>query len=189
MKKIIALIICAITLSSGFLIAYDTVKRLNIARCLGCIAMYPKAIKFSFWVEYPKEYKNKGLPPHPEWIVNESKVILLFLWGYACEPCEKQWEEMKKAGIVEGTEENGTVGGNFSYVKLYAINGQEEKDLVRIYNKRGEVELPTTVILFKKNETIYWYAFSGPADGKGGRPNIEELIKILEMAKEEKNVL
>ncbi|MCD6448328.1 MAG: hypothetical protein J7L58_04710, partial [Thermoplasmata archaeon] len=56
----------------------------------------------------------------------------------------------------------------------------------KIYHPKEILEAPTTVILFEKNGTIYWYAFSGEANGKGGRPDINGLINILEKAKEEK---
>ena len=49
------------------------------------------------------------------------------------------------------------------------------------------MEAPTTVILFEKNGTIYWYAFSGDANGEGGRPTVAELVNILERAEVERN--
>lgn len=194
MKKAIILIISSILLLFGIHMAYDSAKKLNIARCLGCIAMEPKVEKFKeFWIEYPKYYVKKGIPSHPEWIINESKekILMLFFWAPACEPCERQWEEMKKAGMVEGSEEHGRMTENFSYVKLFSINAPYDKkgDAIRIYTAKGDVSTPTTVILFNKNGTIYWYAFSGEANGKGNRPNIRELIKIIEKAREEKHAL
>ena len=190
MKKVIYVAIAFALLVAGFYLAYDRAKELNTARCWGCIAMQPKAEKFTnFWIEYPEGYKAKGIPPHPDWIINASKekVVMLFFWGPACEPCEKQWEDMKKAGLVIGSEENGTITQNFSYVKLFSLDVTKERgNTIKIYTKDGSESTPTTVILFEKNGTIYWYAFSGRADGKGGRPSIEELINILEKAKEEK---
>ena len=95
---------------------------------------------------------------------------------------------MKKAGIVEGNEEGGRITANFSYVELFSINApyEERGEAIRIYTKKASMDTPTTVILFEKNETIYWYAFSGEANGKGGRPDINGLINILEKAREEK---
>ena len=96
---------------------------------------------------------------------------------------------MKLAGIVEGNEENGKISKNYSFVELFSINVafDEKADTIKIYTKDGNYITPTTVILFQKNGTIYWYAFSGKADGKGGRPDIEKLKEILVMAKERKN--
>jgi thiol-disulfide isomerase/thioredoxin len=192
MRKAIYLMVALIILAAGANTAYDSVKSLNIARCLGCIAMEPKAVKFvEFWVEYPEHYNNKGIPPHPDWVINASKqkVVMLFFWGPSCEPCEWQWEAMKKAGLVKGSEENGSATANFSYIQLFSINApydDEKGEAIRIYTPKGDTGTPTTVILFEKNGTIYWYAFSGPANGEGGRPDINGLINILEKAKEEK---
>lgn len=191
MKKVAFLIMIAMILSAGIYFEYERVKALNIARCLGCIAMEPKAEKFKeFWIEYPESYKRSGLPKHPSWLVNESreKVVMLFFWGPACHPCERQWNAMRKAGIVEGNEENGSFTENFSYAKLFSINQpyDEKGSTITIYNPQGDTGTPTTVIIFEKNGTVYWYAFSGEANGEGGRPDINELINILEKAKEEK---
>ncbi len=191
MKKITFLIVALIILSAGIYFGYEKVKALNIARCLGCIAMEPKAEKFkNFWVEYPSSYEMNGIPPHPSWLVNESreKVVMLFFWGPACHPCELQWNAMKNAGIVKGSEENGSFTENFSYAKLFSINQpyDEKGNIITLYTSDRSTGTPTTVILFEKNGTVYWYAFSGEANGKGGRPDINELINILEKAKEEK---
>jgi len=193
MKKLLV-IIMALILSGGIYVAYETTKLLNELRCLGCIAMLPKTKEFKeFWIEYPSWYKNEGMPEHPEWIINASadKVVMLFFWGPACRSCEEQWEDMKKAGMVNGSEENGRISKNFSFVAFFSINvaGDEKGDAIRIYTKDRSNRVPTTVILFQKNGIIYWYAFSGKADGKGGRPTVEKLKEILELAKEEKNDL
>ncbi len=190
-KKIMLIVMVAIFLA-GIYTAYEKTKALNELRCLGCIAMLPKTKEFKeFWIEYPAWYKNEGTPEHPSWVINASleKVVMLFFWGPACEPCEQQWEDMKKAGMVKGSEGNGNITQNFSFVKFFSINvaGDEKRNTVRIYTEDKSDSVPTTVILFQKNGTIYWYAFSGKADGKGGRPSIEKLIEILEIAKEERN--
>jgi len=191
MKKVVYALIAAVLLSAGAYIAYHQVESLNIARCLGCLAMEPKVEEFvNFWVEYPDEYKQNGVPPHPQWIVDEAKekVVMLFFWFEGCEACKRQWENMEKAGMVEGSEANGSFTDNFSYAKLITIDivNSKDKDVLKIYHPKEILEAPTTVILFEKNGTIYWYAFSGEANGKGGRPDINGLINILEKAKEEK---
>ena len=191
MKKIFYLLVAAALLFSGAYIAYKKVESLNVARCLGCIAMEPKVEKFAgFWVEYPEYYKQKGIPQHPQWIVDEAKkkVVMLFFWFEGCEACKKQWENMKKHGMVEGSEADGSFTENYSYAILITIDivNSKDKDILKIYHAKEKMEAPTTVILFEKNGTIHWYAFSGEANGKGGRPDINGLINILEEAKEEK---
>ena len=187
MKKLL-LLISIILLVSGTYTSYEKVKKLNEMLCQGCIAIISKSYKFDkFWVEYPSIYEIKGLPSHPSWAVNFSKdnILMIFFYGPACEPCEQQWEEMKKAGIVEGRKENGSFSGNFSYAKLVTIDiSKDKEDIIKIYNTRNSV--PTTVIMFEKDGKIYWYAFYGPPDGKGGRPSIDELKTIMEKARMEK---
>lgn len=191
MKKAIVLLLALALVAPGAYLAYTHVEALNISRCLGCIALEPKAEKFEeFWVAYPSSYKNKGIPAHPQWVINESReqVVMLFYWGPSCEPCDRQWENMKKLGMVEGTERDGRMTENYSYVTLFSLNAPFDKngDSIRIYHRKGGTETPTTVILFERNNTIYWYAFSGEANGEGGRPTVEELGNILEKAREEK---
>ena len=192
MKKAIYIGIAIIILASGVYVAYRQVEALNVARCLGCLAMQPKTEPFkAFWVEYPSFYKKSGLPSHPSWLVNESKqhVVMLFFWFEGCGACKSQWENMKKYGLVEGGEADGKFTENFSYAKLITIDiiNSPMKNILKIYEKEGRMKAPTTVILFEKNGTIYWYAFSGEANGKGGRPSVDELVKIIEKAEEEKN--
>jgi len=192
MKKAIYVGIIFIILASGAYVAYKQVEALNIARCLGCLAMEPKTKAFEdFWVEYPSFYTRSGIPEHPSWLVNESRqhVTMLFFWFEGCSACKSQWERMKKYGLVEGGEADGKFTENFSYAKLITIDiiNSPQRDALKIYQTEGRMEAPTTVIIFEKNDTIYWYAFSGDANGEGGRPDVETLVKILERAEEEKN--
>ncbi len=192
MRKVIYIGIIFILLASGAYVAYKQVESLNIARCLGCLAMEPKTEIFeNFWVEYPSFYNRNGIPPHPSWIVNESKqhVIMLFFWFEGCSACKSQWKRMEKYGLVEGGEADGGFTENYSYAKLITIDiiNSPYKDILRIYQREGRMEAPTTVILFEKNGTIYWYAFSGDANGEGGRPTVAELVNILERAEVERN--
>ena len=108
--------------------------------------------------------------------------------GVIYEPV-KQWENMKKSEIVEGNKKNGVMTENFSYVTLFSINAPFDSigDSIKLYTQRGDTGVPTTVILYEQNGTVYWYGFSGDANGKGGRPNIDGLVFILERAKEAKN--
>ncbi|MCD6170870.1 MAG: hypothetical protein J7J36_00400 [Thermoplasmata archaeon] len=193
MKKFIVLLISIAFLLTGFHFAYEKSKILNESRCLGCIAMLPKAISFhKFWIEYPKNFHKSGIPQIPSWLLNESKknVVMLFFWYKGCDPCKAQWDDMVANNIVSGSESNGKMTGNFSNITLISIDIINDKlgNLLPIYTPKGKPsETPTTVILFTKNET-YWYAFSGKADGIAGRPNISQLKKILNLAMEEKNV-
>ncbi|MEM2935515.1 MAG: hypothetical protein QXF32_04040 [Candidatus Thermoplasmatota archaeon] len=186
MKKIL-LCVTIILLISGAYLSYDKTKKLNEMVCQGCIAIISKSQKFEeFWIDYPHSYGIHGLPNHPDWAINYSKnkILMIFFYGPACEPCLQQWEEMKNAGIVEGSEEDGSFSENFNYAMLVTIDVAKDSDTIRVYNPKGST--PTTVIMFEKNDKIYWYAFSGPPDGEGGRPSIEELKSILEKAKGEK---
>ena len=96
---------------------------------------------------------------------------------------------MAANNIVSGSESNGKMTGNFSNITLISIDIINDKrgNILSIYTPKGMTVTPTTVILFTKNET-YWYAFSGLANGKEGRPSITQLEKILALAIEEKNV-
>ena len=192
MKKLIMLLISIGLLLTGFHFAYEKSKVLNESRCLGCIAMLPKAEEFhKFWIEYPKNFHKSGIPKIPLWLLNESKknVIMLFFWYKGCDPCKAQWDDMVANNIVSGSESNGKMTGNFSNITLISIDIINDKrgNILSIYTPKGMTGTPTTVILFTKNKT-YWYAFSGPADGKEGRPSISQLEKILALAIEEKNV-
>lgn len=193
MKKVAVLLISIILFSAGMYYGYEDSKKLNESRCLGCIALLPRAISFStFWVEYPASFHKKGIPAHPEEVVNESKkhVVMLFFWYTGCDPCREQWEEMRKAGIVEGEERDGRMAGNFSNITLFSIDifNDREGRWLSIYTPANTPSsTPTTVILFTKNNTTYWYAFSGKADGKAGRPDLNTLERILNEAMVMKN--
>jgi len=186
MKKV-ALIISIIVLAVGFHQAYEKSKILNESRCLGCLALLPKAEKFNgFWIEYPSAFNKKGTPPIPEWLLNESRknVVILFFWYKGCDPCREQWEDMVRAGIVVGSEENGRMADNYTNVSIMTIDiiNDENGYLLNLFTPEGKPpSTPTTVILFTKNDT-YWYAFSGKADGKAGRPDIKELDRIINEA-------
>jgi len=189
MKKLTAIAMAAIIFVVGFHFAYEKSKLLNESRCLGCIALLPKASKFhGFWTEYPSFFHKKGYPDFPEWLVNESKnhVVILFFWYKGCDPCKAQWEDMVREGIVTGSEENGkmTSGYNATIITIDIIN-DKLGSMLHIFTPAKETpSTPTTAIIFTTNQT-YWYAFSGRADGRAGRPSIEELKNIIKEAIEE----
>ena len=121
MKKAIILLIAIGLIIPGAYYAYDRAKALNISRCLGCLSMEPKATEFdSFWIEYPDDYKNSGLPEHPQWVINETQqsIVFLYFWGPSCIPCEEQWKNMKNEGLVQGEEKGGQITENYSYKLL-----------------------------------------------------------------------
>ncbi len=187
MRKVVAIAMAFIVFSVGFHFAYEKSKLLNESRCLGCIALLPKASAFKgFWVEYPTFFHKKGSPALPDWLINESRqhVIMLFFWYKGCDPCKAQWDDMAHAGIVVGSEENGKMAANYSNVSLITIDivNDERANLLKIFTPaKSTPSTPTTVILFTTNQT-YWYAFSGKADGKAGRPSIEQLKEIIREA-------
>lgn len=182
----VGIIIALALFVGGWYTAYDKSTDLNESTCLGCIALNPIVSPFSeFWVEYPKGYSREGNVPHPQWVIdelNKGKVVMLFYWYHGCEPCSRQWNDMKNAGIVEGSESDGKMsakyGGNITLFTIDIINS-ERKDTIKIYTPKGDIGTPTTVILTMKNGSVLWYAFQGPADGTGGRPSIEKLEEIL----------
>ena len=186
MKKLAVIIVSILLFAVGFHYAYEKSKVLNESRCLGCIALLPKAEKFEdFWVEYPPFFNKKGVPEIPQWLLNESKnhVVILFFWYKGCDPCKAQWEDMLKAGIVKGSEENGKLA-NYTNATLITIDilNDERSNLLPIFTPaKSTPSTPTTVILFTKNQT-YWYAFSGRADGRAGRPSVEKLNEIIKEA-------
>jgi hypothetical protein len=178
-------------LVSGAYTAYNKSRDLNESTCLGCLALNPIVKSFSgFWIEYPGGYGKEGSVSHPSWAVdelNKGKVVMLFFWYHGCEPCSRQWNEMKNAGIVNGSEGNGRMGGSYEKnITLFSIDiiNSERKDAIKIYIPGGYVVTPTTAVLTMHNESILWYAFQGPADGTGGRPSIEQLEEILTLAVE-----
>jgi hypothetical protein len=98
---------------------------------------------------------------------------------------------MKEEGLVTGEEKGGQINENYSYVSLYSLNApfDEGGDALTIYTPDGSTGTPTSVIIFEKNQTVFWYSFSGEANGKGGRPTVPELIEIIESAYEVRNDL
>jgi len=183
----VGIIIALALFVSGWYTAYDKSTDLNESTCLGCIALNPIVSPFSeFWVEYPKGYSREGNVPHPQWVIdelNKGKVVMLFYWTHGCVPCKKQWDDMKKAEIVDGSESNGYIGKRYeNNITLFSIDAGtgEGGDTLKIYTpKNKEPVTPTTVILTMKNGSVLWYAFQGPADGTGGRPSIGKLEEIL----------
>jgi len=190
MKKIAAIAMAFIIFSIGFNFAYEKSELLNKSRCLGCLALLPKALEFKgFWMEYPNFFHKKGEPDFPDWLINESRkhVIVLFFWYKGCDPCKAQWEDMVKAGIVIGSEEDGKMAANYSNASLITIDilNDERASILQIFTPaKTTPSTPTTAIIFTTNRT-YWYAFSGRADGKAGRPSIEQLKEIIGEAIEE----
>ena len=86
---------------------------------------------------------------------------------------------MKEEGIVEGDEANGKIVGfeNVTLITIDTVN-DERKGALSIYSQKGGS--PTTVILFKEDDTIYWYAFEGsnlPKDENGKIVTVKEIIE------------
>ncbi|KAA0003726.1 MAG: hypothetical protein FE048_01025 [Thermoplasmata archaeon] len=167
----------------GIYDAYDNARILNENRCWGCLALDPIGkIYDGFWIEYPKDYGKGKEVPHPEWVKEEldnGSVVMLFFWYEGCYSCEVLWEKMKKEGIVEGDEAHGKIVG-FENVTLFTIDTikDERRDALSIYSKRNGS--PTTVILFKEDDTIYWYAFEGseiPKDKNGKEITVKKILE------------
>ncbi len=158
---------------------YALSKRITLVPCYGCMALNPRFTPF-------KGFSTENVS-HPDWMIDtlkDGKVVFIFLWQIGCDPCEAQWDAMKNAGIVKGTEENGEIGDRYKdEVKLFSLNSVRDNgtEAMNTYNPGGGT--PTTVILtlVKDNETnevkIGWYSFAGYEPCK---PSMSYLEKIIE---------
>ncbi|MEA2054243.1 MAG: hypothetical protein U9O96_03885 [Candidatus Thermoplasmatota archaeon] len=196
LAQVIGIAIALVLFTGGVYTSYEKSRNLNEATCLGCLALNPIVKSFSgFWVEYPEGYDKEGNNvPHPSWVVDElskGKVVMLFFWYHGCDPCSRQWSDMKNAGIVEGSEENGCMDERYKKnITLFTVDiiNSERKDVIKIYTPKGDIGAPTTVILTLKDGNVLWYAFQGPAGGDGGQPSLKQLEEILALAVENMEV-
>ncbi len=181
-RAIIGIGIAAIIFLSGSYLAYNKTQILNENRCWGCLSLDPKGKLYKgFWIDYPEEYGKKNIS-HPEWLKEELEnvsAVMLFFWYEGCFSCEVLWEKMKKEGIVKGDEAHGEIVG-FENVTLSTIDtiNDEERNALYIYSQRGGS--PTTVVLFKEEDTIYWYAFEGsnlPKDENGKMVTVKKILE------------
>lgn len=182
-SAIIGILIAVPLLVIGMYNAYNDAQVLNENRCWGCLALNPIGkIYDGFWINYPEGYGKGKIIYHPEWVreaLNNTRVVILFFWYKGCSSCAVLWEKMKEEGIVEGDEANGKIVG-FENATLFTIDtlNDERKDAIFVYSQGGGA--PTTVILFKKDDTIYWYAFEGsdlPKDKNGKSVTVKEIIE------------
>ncbi|MGC9554110.1 MAG: hypothetical protein ACP5EK_02255 [Thermoplasmatota archaeon] len=190
--KLAGVLIALVVLAGGALNAYVTSQRLNESTCLGCLALNPRGAPFTdFWSAYPDSYGSREGKEvqHPSWVtgeVNNGSVAMLFFWYHGCQPCKQQWDDMKKRGLVEGSEEDGRMAPpykqNVTLIPIDVVNS-DRTDARTVYAQPGREEFtPITVVVTGNQSGLSWYAFQGPADGEGGRPSVQELIDIIEMA-------
>ena len=174
--------------------AYETSQRLNESTCLGCLALNPRVASFTdFWSIYPDSYGNKEGKDvqHPMWVTNEvnnGTVIMLFFWYNGCQPCKQQWDDMKEIGLVEGNEDDGRMSppyaSNVTLITIDVINSERTNARkVYAYPSREDYT-PITAIITRNASGLIWYAFQGPADGNGGRPSVQKLTDIINLAVE-----
>ena len=159
---------------------YESTRNQNEVLCLGCLALNPVVDDFGdFWVKHPDSGK---VPKHPGGVkdeLNKKDVVFIFLWDDGCVPCEEQWEDMKDAGLVKGSEQDGEMANYTSEVTLYSLkasDGDRGSDARDIYDPNGGGHgTPTTVILTKEEgdpDTIYWWA----GEGKMSASDVDEVL-------------
>lgn len=179
---IIGVGVAAIILLSGGYLAFNKTQILNENRCWGCLSLNPKGKLYDgFWIDYPEEYGKKNIS-HPDWLIetlDKVNAVMLFFWYEGCSACTVLWNKMKEQGLVKGDEADGELVG-FENVTLFTIDtiNDEWKDALFIYSQRGGS--PTTVVLFKEDDTVYWYAFEGsnlPKDINGREIEVREILE------------
>jgi len=187
-------IIALVILIAGGVNTYMTAQRLNESTCLGCLALNPRVAPFTeLWYNYPDSYDSKAGKEvtHPPWVVeevNNGSTVMLFFWYHGCQPCKQQWDDMKEFGLVDGTEEDGHMtsayASNVTLINIDVINS-ERTGSRKIYAAPGQEDFtPITAIVSGNASGFAWYAFTGPADGDGGRPSVQELANIIDLAVE-----
>ena len=176
-----ALIISVIWLVIGVsLEGYEITKSQNEVLCLGCLALDPVVDEFEgFWVEHPEDDK---IPKHPGWVKDElgkKKVVFIFLWDDGCTPCDEQWDDMKDAGLVKGSEDDGEMAkytGNVTLFSLKASDNDRGSEARDIYDPNGGGHgTPNSIFLTKEGNsetTIYWWA----GEGKMKASDVDEVI-------------
>jgi hypothetical protein len=185
MKRAIVGLVIAILLLAGGYTAYTKTQLLNENRCWGCLSLNPKGKLYDdFWVEYPEGYGKEGAVSHPDWLKEEldtKSVVMLFFWYIGCTSCKVLWEHMQGEGLVEGDEDDGRLVG-FNNASLLTIDTTDKDDERRhsfsLYTQKGGA--PVTVILFKKDSEIYWYAFEGaeyPKDENGKTVTVQKILE------------
>ena len=190
--QLIALIVAGLLLAVGALGAYEASQRFNENRCWGCLALDPAGKVFDgFWTTYPSLYGSKEgeTVSHPAWIqqaLNDTTVVMLFFWYQGCSSCKVLWDKMKDEGTVTGSEADGTI--TIDNVTLYSIDfltGDNETRSQAFDVYTIDKGAPTTVILLKKDDTIYWYAFEGATYLKDRNGETMTVHDVLDTALEE----
>jgi len=180
--------------------AYSISYEKNRIKCLGCLALRPDVPGFdgNWWINYPEGaidvYGNdrSGQPvDHPQEIIDAlstHKAVFLFFYQSGCTGCEEQWEDMKKAGIVSGDENNGQMDRYSLDAVLFTLSlddgnpnqnrNMEWFETYEMYKKVGnkvEGVTPTSVFLTHYKGGIGWYSVAG-------QMSAEEVDGILSMA-------
>jgi hypothetical protein len=190
--QVAAVAVMGVLLAAGTHVAYETAQTFNENRCWGCLALDPVGKAFDgFWTTYPPAYGGREGEnvSHPGWIraeLNETPVVMLFFWYPGCGSCKTLWDKMNDEGTVVGGEADGDV--TLDNVTLYSIDfvsgGNDTRSRAfDVYTiDRGA---PTTVVLFKKDGAIYWYAFEGATYSKDRNGDTLTMRQLLERALEE----
>ena len=176
-KQLVSIIIIIGVLAGGLVgDAYMSVQNHSAVPCLGCLGLSPVSGEFEeWWIDYPEGHVKEGQPVgHPSWILealDEYEMIILFFWQDECPPCEKQWEDMKDAGLVSGSEANGKLIKYTEIAYLYSLDVADPKHNYRdimydIYDPEGYRQgTPTTVFLVTLHDNnIGWYSQKGYVD-------------------------
>jgi thiol-disulfide isomerase/thioredoxin len=178
---IIICIACYSLVVGGIFGGYIHSKKINSAVCYPCLGLEQKFITIEFVNFSTKEVA------HPQWVKDKLKdeAVFIFIWATSCESCERQWEDMKSAGIVEGEESNGKTSANYTNnVELYSLDYDTDHratEVIQAYHPSPQsAGLPFTVIitLVKENNAVKlgWYAFVGFVESSSLKKIIESAI-------------
>ncbi len=148
--------------------------------CWSCLGLQPNSAPKGWLINYPN-----GTPvKHPGWILNmlKSKPVFIFVHQVPCTGCEIQWKDMIKAGIITKDghltlKYQGKI--NFVVLDVTYNSPTREKgmEILKTYSL-GQIGTPTTIILTKHGNTIYWFSKSGIVY----HSKLEELLnKAIEM--------
>ena len=145
--------------------------------CWSCLGLQPHNAPKGWLVDYPN-----GTPVHhPKWILEmlKSKPILIYIHQVPCTGCEIQWKDMISSGIItpEGKLTSKYAGKiDFVVLDITYNSPTREKGMeaMHIYSL-GQIGTPTTILLTKKGNTVYWYS-------KTGIVHHQELEKLINEA-------
>ena len=100
-------------------------------------------------------------------------LVMIFIWGPACPPCERQWKDMRARGLVAGEEDGGQLIKYTESVAFYSLDASTSSNgetAAEVYNPSATpAGTPTTIFAtHMKDESgknvIGWYSQKGYMD-------------------------